>query len=347
MAKNLIIHKVKVLKGEITTSNAAVLLVNKELRKRAAANHTATHLLFAALRDVLGCDVAQQGSFVAPNRLRADVFLNNPLTKEQIKAVENKVTGIVLNNLPINTSFMPYKEAISKGVCFLMGEEYPEVVRVVSIGEEAFMVSKELCGGCHAKRTGEIGMFKIISESGIRSGVRRLEIVTGIEALNSFQALEDEMNLIYNNLKANKNNIITIINNLVDENKDLKIRINNLESLALMLDVDKNKSLVSGINFIDIALEADKLSKIKNISANIVNKYKPALFFANSETSNNFAFLLAISENLGDKIDLLKVMQSLKSSINAKGGGNKYCIQGNISVSNKEQLHHIIQQLLQ
>lgn len=346
VAKDLIIHKVRVLNGKLTLSSNNLLIVNSLLRKSASSNHTATHILFAALRKALGYDVAQQGSLVTPNRLRADVYVNSALTKDQLKLIEEEANNIILNNLPIKIEYMPYKEAISKGVNFLMGEEYPEIVRVVSIiGKNCSIISNELCGGCHVKNTGEIGIFKIISESGIRAGVRRIEVVTGKSALRSFQTLEDEMRYICNLLKGN--NITVVINkieNLLIGNKDLKEKVNNLENAALLLKVQQGLQVINKVNFIEINLNLASFLQIKGIVSSIVNKYTPALLVVISEKEENMSFIIAKSKDVG--LNLNAILKELKSLFNINGGGKENLIQGSVDYKNKAEFIRLIKEKL-
>ena len=193
-AQGLIVHKVKVEKGTLNVGDTVTAEVDVEKRDATRRNHTATHLMHAALREVLGTHVKQAGSVVAPNYLRFDFSHYQPLTRAEIEEIENLVNYHILRNEPVQTDEMAIEEAMRSGAMALFGEKYGEKVRVLSIkgakgGEDIF--SKELCGGTHVRATGDIGVFKITSDESIASGVRRIRAVTGFDAFERFR--EDEL----------------------------------------------------------------------------------------------------------------------------------------------------------
>ena len=174
------LHQVKVLKGALRTGDVLRAEVDERRRFAIACNHTATHLLHASLRDVLGEHVKQAGSLVAPDRFRFDFTHFAAVNPRELEIIEEMVNEQIWNNRPVRTDLLPIDEAVATGAMALFGEKYQDVVRVVSV--EGF--SKELCGGTHLRQTGQMGAFKIVSESSIASGVRRVEAVTGPEALS-------------------------------------------------------------------------------------------------------------------------------------------------------------------
>src|SRR5437764_12738653 len=163
--------------------------VEEERRRRIAANHTGTHILHAVLRETLGIHVKQAGSLVEPDRLRFDYTHFAPLTDREIEEIEQKINRIVFRNMPVQTEIMEINQAIARGALAFFGEKYQQQVRVVSIPE----VSMELCGGTHTRMTGDVGLFKIVGESSIASGIRRIEALTGF---GTFVRLEEDENLI-------------------------------------------------------------------------------------------------------------------------------------------------------
>ena len=173
--RGVIVHKAELAHGALHVGDEVQAEVDADRRRRIAANHTGTHILQAALRNVLGTHIKQAGSLVAPDRLRFDYTHFAPLTDREIQDVEKSINDVVFRNLPVQTEVKTMSEAVAAGALAFFGEKYAEQVRVVSIPE----VSMELCGGTHARMTGDVGLFKIISDSGVASGVRRIEALTG------------------------------------------------------------------------------------------------------------------------------------------------------------------------
>src|SRR5438270_1238362 len=210
--------------GKLGTSDKVQAQVDEDRRARIAANHTGTHILHAVLRETLGTHVKQAGSLVAPDRLRFDYTHFAPLTDREIEEIEQKINRIVFRNMPVQTEVMESSQAICKGALAFFGEKYQQQVRVVSIPE----VSMELCGGTHTKMTGDVGMFKIVGESSIASGVRRIEALTGF---GTYIRLEEDENLIRDiahTLRAPRTELTRAITRLLDQQRHLE---NELEAL--------------------------------------------------------------------------------------------------------------------
>ncbi len=216
----LYVHKVIVILGALSVGDTVEMRVDKLRRQSIQANHSATHLLHAALRALFGVNVVQKGSLVTEKRLRFDFSFNRKLSTEDLRALENKVNREILSNLSVSVRFMPYKEAMERGFTALFGEKYDKEVRVVQMGKATF--SAELCGGTHVKATGDIGLFKIISENSVSSGIRRIEAITGQGLLTHFnqkcQTLEDVSDL----LKTTPENIHDKISSILEQRKKLE-----------------------------------------------------------------------------------------------------------------------------
>ncbi|MCD6098061.1 alanine--tRNA ligase [bacterium] len=228
-----IIHKGKLISGEIEENAVAKIDVNRRIAT--ARNHTATHLLQAALRELLGEHCHQSGSLVEPGRLRFDFSHFKPLTDEELLEIERLVNDSILSDIPVNTYECPYEEAIENGAIALFSEKYDEIVRVVEVPG----VSKELCGGTHINRTGEIGIFIITSETGIASGVRRIEAITGTSALEYIQHQRNIMSEISSLLNCPKEKVVERIEALLEQVKALKKENEQLTLAASSANISK------------------------------------------------------------------------------------------------------------
>ncbi|HBH80709.1 MAG TPA: alanine--tRNA ligase, partial [Nitrospira sp.] len=215
-APMLILHKGTVRQGRIREGERLHLTVNASTRQDAARNHTATHLVHAALRDLLGPHVKQYGSLVGPNRLRFDFAHFRPLSSRDIDEIESTVNEEIRKNEAVSTEVMSIQDAVAKGALAFFGDKYGEQVRVVSV--ESF--SKELCGGTHCRQTGEIGLFRIVSETGVAAGVRRLEAQTGSGAYNQIKTLEAEVRQLSDLLKVGQSEIVARTRKLLTQLKD-------------------------------------------------------------------------------------------------------------------------------
>src|SRR5712692_1848156 len=227
-AQGLIVHKVKVEKGTLKVGDTVTAEVDVEKRDARPRNHTATHLMHAALREFLGTHVKQAGSVVAPNYLRFDFSHYQPLTQSEIEEIERLVNEQILRNVKVETEIMPVEDAIRGGAMALFGEKYSGMMRVLTVPG----FSKELCGGTHVRATGDIGVFKITSDESIASGVRRIRAVTGLDAYERFREDEDIIEAVAGNLRTSRAELPTVISRLQDELKkarreaeDLKLKI--------------------------------------------------------------------------------------------------------------------------
>src|SRR5205823_3570393 len=226
--QGLVIHKVRIEKGSIKVGDTVTAEVDVETRDATRRNHTATHLVHAALREVLGSHVKQAGSVVAPNYLRFDFTHYQPMTEEEMKEVERLVNEQVLRNVKVDTDVMPVEEAMKSGAMALFGEKYSGMMRVLTVPG----FSKELCGGTHVRATGDIGVFKITSDESIASGVRRIRAITGLDAYERFREDEKIISDVASGLRASRAELPSVIGKLQDELKkarreaeELKLKI--------------------------------------------------------------------------------------------------------------------------
>ncbi|ONI43183.1 alanine--tRNA ligase, partial [Candidatus Epulonipiscium fishelsonii] len=273
-----IAHQGEVVNGEIKVNQLAHLDVDRKNRLSIMRNHSATHLLQYALREVIGNHIEQAGSNVTPDRLRFDYTHFQPLSSEQIIEIENLVNNEILNGYDVNIEEMPINEARKKGAMALFGEKYSETVRVVNIGTKSI----ELCGGTHVANTTEIGTFKIVSETGVASGVRRIEAITGFATLAYYQNLENELNQIGYLLKAQKSDIVKKVHSNLKElqslQKDydtLKIQVAKSEAAQILdnaKEINDIKILVSQIENVD-------MNDLRNMGDTLKNKLGEGVVF--------------------------------------------------------------------
>jgi len=264
-------HVGKVVSGSFKTSDKVSLNVDKENRAKTCRNHSATHLLQAALREVLGNDAHQAGSFQDPERTRFDFSYGQAMTKEQIEKVEAIVNENIEKDLPVVTDVMSIDEAKKTGAMALFGEKYGDSVRVVSMGD----FSKELCGGTHVKHTGDISSFKILSESGVAAGVRRIEAITGSNVLTYYKKQEEQLNKAAVTLKVQPAMLIEKIQHLMAEYKALS---QELESLKAKLAKDSLGNVldsvveVKGVKVLAAKVPGVDMNGLRDLSDNLCDK---------------------------------------------------------------------------
>ena len=253
-ANNTIKHIGIVKSGMINTGEKLSTIVDKEIRMASARNHSATHLLHKALKEVLGEHVNQAGSLVTSERLRFDVTHFSSITKEELKVIEEKVNDVILESLNITCENMSINDAKNKGAMALFGEKYGEKVRVVSMGD----YSIELCGGTHLTNTSQIGMFKILSEGGVAAGVRRIEAITGRAVYNYLKEKEEIRSNVCSNLKTKEDSLSQKVTSLIEENKSLSKELHDMKTKMSLQAVDSvldSKLDVNGVNLVTLNLK--------------------------------------------------------------------------------------------
>jgi alanyl-tRNA synthetase len=315
--------------GSLKVGDKVNAIVDIERRKKIMSNHSATHLLHESLRLILGDDVNQKGSLVEPDKLRFDFSHGEALSKSNLDQVEVLVNKQILGNSEVITEETDIESAKKKGAMALFGEKYGENVRVLTMGDDNFSV--ELCGGTHVKRLGDIGRFKIISESGIASGVRRIEAVTGEEAYKLDKSNEDSLNMIANLTKSNSVNLIEKVKQLISNQKSLEKQIANFQKqlasdqsgdlISIAEDIDGVKLLateVSGVSAKDLRDLADKLK----------DKLGAAVVVLAVVSGKKVSLVSAVTKNLTDKYQAGTILNHVASQIGGKGGGRADMAQG-------------------
>ena len=319
------------LSEKLNVGDEVKLLVNYELRNKIKANHSATHLLHFALRNNLGKHVVQKGSLVNDEKLRFDFTHNKGLTKAELIEVEKLVNTMIIANKRISTNLMNIDNAKKCGAMALFGEKYDDEVRVISMGD-----SIELCGGTHANYTGEIGLFAISSEESIAAGVRRIEALTGIKALDYFRNKADKTEEIVQLLRCKEENIVNDLSNLQNQIKSLtKINEQCKNELLLLrleeISVNDNKILLLKLN--------EQKVDLKSIYDSLKNNAKSVIVLINTDKSNNkTSLLIGISKDILPQYNAKELLQKCFDIIDGNGGGNSDFAQAsgkNINVEEK------------
>ena len=319
---NAFVHQVRVLEGEVGTGSKVECRVNSELREATRLNHSATHLMHAALREVLGEHVTQRGSLVNADRLRFDFSHFEPVTPAQLRAIERMVNEQVRRNSPVETEIMPLDAARKKGALALFGEKYSEKVRVLTMGEG---FSVELCGGTHVSRTGDIGLFKITSEQGTGSGVRRIEAVTGEAALALVESQEDTLSGSASLLKADPQaDFLGKLESLLEKNKQLEKTVADLNrKLAsgtgqdltdAAIDLGDFKLLVTSLDGADPKSLPDALDQLKN-------KLGSGLIVLGTVKDGKVGLIAGVTKDLTSRFNAGELVNHVAEQVGGKGGG--------------------------
>ncbi|QSO54842.1 alanine--tRNA ligase [Alicyclobacillus curvatus] len=312
------LHTVRVQKGTLQQGAAVHAVVRTEWRRDTIKNHTATHLLHKALREVLGHHVAQAGSLVEARRLRFDFSHFGALTEEELREVEAKVNQAVWQDYPVVIEEMDIDAAKAMGAMALFGEKYGQTVRVVQAGD----YSIELCGGCHVDRTGVIGLFRIVSEAGIGSGVRRIEAVTGRYAYENVRETEDRLEMAAHVLKTQKTEIVPRIERLLDELRETE---RELESVRGKLRQGRANDLlgqvtsVQGVPLLAAVVPDTDMDGLRQMADQLRNRMTSYVVVLGSALDDKAQFVAAVSKDLQDKG--LQAGQIVKEVAKIAGGG--------------------------
>ncbi|MEE3347748.1 MAG: alanine--tRNA ligase [Nitrospinota bacterium] len=316
----LIVHKAKIVQGTLHTGDNLTLEVNRHTRGDIALNHSATHLLHAALKEVLGEHIKQAGSLVASNRLRFDYTHFSPLTDKERIRIESRVNEKIRENIKISTQEMDIDSAIKEGAMALFGEKYGEKVRVVNVPG----FSKELCGGTHVTATGDIGLFRITSEGGIASGVRRIEAVTGATAYDTIRAEQESLSAIRGLLKAPSNEEIAKLKKLLAKNRQLEKEVSALKEKLVSGkesagtdDVQK----VGEISYLIKKLEGMDAKTLRTFIDNAKNQLKSGIIVVGSVADGKVSMAAGVTKDLTDKYHAGNIIKQIAVIVGGNGGG--------------------------
>jgi len=316
----IITHKVKVLNGSIRIGENVKLKVDKDKRIPTMRAHTATHLLHKALKEVLGEHVNQAGSLVAPDRLRFDFTHYKAVEPEELTRIEGIVNEKILEALLVTVEYKSLKEAQKEGAVALFEEKYGNIVRVVKIDD----YSKELCGGTHVSNTSQIGLFKIISEESISAGVRRIEALTGSEAYKFLREAENLLNGLIKFLETNKEKLIDKIKTILNENKELKKQIRELQEKNLNSDLDKiveKAKVISGMKLVELIVEDFDNSVLRSIVDRAIKKLGSGIVLVFNKKNDSLSLLVKVSKDLVDKVKANEIAKMISRILDGGGGG--------------------------
>ena len=315
----LILHKGVVSKGRIREGEQLRMTVNATTRQDAQRNHTATHLLHAALRDMLGPHVKQYGSLVGPNRLRFDFAHFRPLSSRDADEIETVVNNEVRKNARVATEVMSIQDAVAKGALAFFGDKYGEQVRVVTV--ESF--SKELCGGTHCQHTGDIGLFRIVSETGVAAGVRRIEAQTGSGALAHMKKLETDIRELSDLLKVGQSELVAKTRKVMAQLKDKERELEELKlKMAGRSAVEATAKTIAGIQVHVQRTDGLDVSGMRALADQLRDKLKSGVVALGAATEDGkVSLLVVVTKDLIGKLnagDLIKVMAA---EVGGTGGG--------------------------
>jgi len=317
---DLIVHRGIVQEGLLKAGDAADLKISVSERMATARNHTATHLLQTALREVVGEHVKQAGSLVTPERLRFDFTHFSPLTADELRRVEEIVNGFIMDNTGVSAVEMSVGEALESGATALFGEKYGDRVRVVTVGE----VSSELCGGTHVRAAGDIGFFKIVTEAGIAAGVRRIEALTGKGAVTYAQRLEDDQRKIASLMKVEGGDPVEKLERLLARQKELQREIDTLQG---RLNASAATSLlagmkeVAGINVLAVKVEMADPRGLRELADTLKEKVGSGIVVLGCANEGKANLLVAVTRDLTSRFKAGDIIRELAPVIGGSGGG--------------------------
>ena len=351
----IVLHKSKIERGSLSVGDVVAAQVDVAKRDATRRNHTATHLVHAALKEVLGTHVKQAGSVVAPSYLRFDFTHYQPISESELTEIEDLVNREILKNDAVNTDLMSIEEAMRSGAMALFGEKYGSEVRVLSVGGGEF--SKELCGGTHVKATGDIGSFKITSDEAVASGVRRIRAITGFDAFERFREDEKLIDKSLNALKTQRDNLPNAIEKLQEElkrtrkeNDDLKMKIATGAIGGASNNGDEAKD-IAGVKVIAKIVEGLDKGGMRHLSDTLMAKIKSGVVILARTEDEKVSFIVRVSDDLTDKIKAGKIVQEIAPIVSGRGGGKADMAEGGGTDASKlpdalEASYGVVEQML-
>ena len=319
-------HHGRVIKGPLRIGQNLVAEVDLVRRARTARHHSVTHIMHKALREVLGAHVQQKGSLVDADKTRFDFAHNQPLTAQEIERIEAMVNEEILRNTPTQAQVMGFDDAVAGGAVALFGEKYGDVVRVLDIGS-----SRELCGGTHVARTGDIGIFKIVSESGVAAGIRRVEAITGDRALSFMQSLEQQLHEAAGLMKTAPAELGSRLSQLLENSRQLEKELSRLKAkLAASAGDDLASQAVSvgGAKFLATTVEGVASAELRSLLDSLKSKLQSAAIVLASVEGEKVSIIAGVTSDLTAKIKAGDLVNHVASRVGGKGGGRPDMAQG-------------------
>ena len=317
-APSLILHKGTVTKGRIREGEQLHMTVNATTRQDAQRNHTATHLVHATLRDMLGPHVKQYGSLVGPNRLRFDFAHFRPLSSRDIDDIETTVNGEIRKNEQVRTEVMSIQDAVAKGALAFFGDKYGEQVRVVTV--ESF--SKELCGGTHCRHTGDIGLFRIVSETGVAAGVRRIEAQTGSGALAHMKKLETDIRELSDLLKVGQSELVVKTRKVMTQLKDKERELEELKlKMASGSAVEATAKTIAGIQVHVQRTDGLDVNGMRALADQLRDKLKSGVVALGAANEGKVSLLVVVTKDLIARLKAGDLIKEMAAEVGGTGGG--------------------------
>lgn len=315
------IHYGKVVSGTFKMDEEVTTKVNRELRAATQRNHTSTHLLQKALKQVLGDHVEQAGSFVSPDRLRFDFNHFQPMTHEEKRQVEEIVNKAILEAMDVAIFETSIDDARSMGAMALFGEKYGEVVRVVKVGD----FSIELCGGCHISNSAQVGMFKILSETGVAAGIRRIEAATGMNAVYHVEQMDDTLLETAEALKTNPDHLLEKVTELAEQSKHKEKVINELKHKFagnMVMDIHQKVTVIDGVQTTIAEVEGVDMEELRNISDMLKDRMGSGIVLLGTKGKEKVNFIATATKDILDKgFHAGKLIKEVAQIAGGGGGG--------------------------
>ncbi|MFV0627386.1 MAG: alanine--tRNA ligase [Alphaproteobacteria bacterium] len=321
----LFVHYCELIKGDVKENVSATFEVDVVNRNKIRSNHSVTHLAHKALREVLGTHVSQKGSLVAADRMRFDITHNKQISADELKAVEKIVNDAIRKDYKVVTRVMSPDEAIKLGAMALFGEKYGEEVRVVSMENEVSPFSVELCGGTHVSSTGEIGFFKILSESAVAAGIRRVECVTGKGAEEYVYSLENKIHNVAGQLKSGLNDVENRVHGLLEDNKKLQNEIFELRKALASGKASGGDEVekLNGVNFVGKVLENIPAKELKAFVDEIKANIKSGVVVLTTNNEGRASIVVGVTEDLITKYSAVDFVRAASAVVGGQGGGGR------------------------
>ncbi len=341
----------KQVNGRLKLDQFVISEIDKSRRDNIKMNHSATHLLHSALINNIGKNVKQKGSLVSDSKLRFDFSCEKPINKKALDSIEDEVNRNIDNKIPAETKLMSKDEAINMGAMALFGEKYDEKVRVLSFGD----VSVELCGGTHVNNTGDIGVFKILSESSISSGIRRIEAITGMSAENYLKKRDNLVSDICQTLNVHDDELKNKLNIILEDNKKLKKQNSNLIkeiNYFKIIKIIDNKKILSGFNVQIFSQDYIDGKILKNILEDIKSTYEKLILAIIQKNNNKAEIYILVSKDCFEYLTAKDIINDLNKSIGSSGGGKDDLAQAGIDFKDnlsqlEKKINHIISEKFQ